>query len=511
MRKIWLVGGLIALAFSAPVAAQSAPAPEKPVSPFILCDGRTGHVGLAATLGRLVLLTATAGLSEVATATNDETRRLNGAAAAKACDAALDQEHDNLRRAQLATAKAVHLMEAGSLDDALAAARSVGAAAGPLAQEWGYQRTFAPRTLLLEAAIQVRRKDAEAAQAAAVRAISLAPYDVALAKLGARYLTLTSTFDADKDRALTQAGTLLPELIPTRAGALVKQGRFSDAYAALTAAEDINVPFFDDLPTQEFDAYRALLLALADRGPESDALATKVQDSLSALSGTAFMVQHASVVAGASEILSMRSILRDAANGHGKEARATFRAHGPWLLAPSEVVPTVVDRLRTGAQPDELTGTLAETGDAIELRYRTQRLAALSDPKAVAIEYRQPFYYASTAEFARASGATWKVGEKPKFLLKHTKDQLAATDVLDTLPSVDGLPAGEAILLQAALIAKTRGQQGFVLKIGRHSIAITALRFGNIGTPGIPALFAFNADTVIADISPHIPQPTPSR
>ena len=64
---------------------------------------------------------------------------------------------------------------------------------------------------------------------------------------------------------------------------------------------------------------------------------------------------------------------------------------------------------------------------------------------------------------------------------------------------------------QAALIAKTRGQQGFVLKIGRHSIAITALRFGNIGTPGIPALFAFNADTVIADISPHIPQPTPSR
>jgi hypothetical protein len=59
-------------AFAAAIAATPALAqekPAKPVSPFILCDGRTGHVGLMETLGRLVAITVTAGLSEVATAT----------------------------------------------------------------------------------------------------------------------------------------------------------------------------------------------------------------------------------------------------------------------------------------------------------------------------------------------------------------------------------------------------------------------------------------------------------
>ena len=514
MPNKWIAGGLaLALgAVSLPVAAQTAPAkPEKPVSPFVLCDGRTGHVSLGERLGRLALVAATAGLSEVATATDDDSRRLDGVTAARACDTAIDQERDSLRRTQLAMAKAIHLMEAGQLDDALAAARAVASVAGPLAQEWGYQRTLAPRVLMLEAAIQVRRKDADAAQAAAVRAVLLAPYDVALAKRAARYLTLTPSLDAEKDRALTQAGKLLPDLIAQRGSALIQQKRFDDAYAAFTAAQDLITPFYTDFSPQEFEAYRALILALADRGAESDALAAKVQESLSALSGSGFMVQHASTVAVASEVLSMRSILRDLANGHGKEARATFRAHGPWLLAPGVIIPAVVDRLRAGAQADELTGTLADTGETVRLRHLAEQLAALSDAKAIRGEYQQPFLYASTADFARVAGPTWKVGDKPKFLLKHVKDQLPTTDVLDGEYVVDGLPSGEALMLQAALIATSRGLDGFVLKPGRENILWTGLRFGRIGDPGMPALFAFNARDIIADISPHIPQPVPGR
>jgi tetratricopeptide (TPR) repeat protein len=367
------------------------------------------------------------------------------------------------------------------------------------------------RVLMLEAAIQVRRKDAEAAQAAAVRAVLLAPYDVALIKRGTRYLTLTSSFDGEKDRALTAVGKLLPELISARGAALVKQKRFDDAYAALTAAEEINAGFFTDFHPQEFDAYRALILALAGRGAESDALAARVQESLASLSGSGFMVQNGSIVATASEILGMRSILRDLASGHAKDARATFRAHGPWMLTPNEILPAVVDRLRAGAAADELTGTLADPGATLEARYQTERMAALSDPKGIAHEYEQPFIYASTADFARVAGATWKVGDKPRFLSRHVKDQLPTTDVLDGLPGVDGLPAGEALLLQAALITKSRGLDGFVIKPGRKYTAIIGLRFGKIGDPGLPALFAYDPSAIIADVAPHIPEPIPGR
>ncbi len=513
MRHHHFGGGLLpALAFLASsAAAQTAAPPEKSVSPFILCDGHTGHVGLAASLGRLVLLTATAGLSETATATDDEMRRLKGAAAADACDTALTQEHDNLRRAQLATAKAIHLMEAGRIDDSLVAVHAVPAAAGPLAQEWGYKHTFAPRLLLLEAAIQARRKDAEAAQAAAVRAVTLSPYDLALAHRALRYMVLTSRLDPDRDRALIQLGKVMSEHIPARAGALTMTGRFAEAYDTLTAAEEIYIPFYDDFHPQEFRAHRALLLALAGRDVESDALAKKVQDDISSLTGTGFMVQQAAIVASASEYLGLRGVLRDLANGRGKEARATFRAHGPWLLASAEVVPAVVDRLRTGAPAEELTGTLAEPGEVLRARHQAEQLAALADPKLVPSEYQQPFLYASTSDFARIAGATWKVGDKPRFLLKHEKEQLPSTDVLDGEAYATGLAAGEAILLQAALIAKKRGLNGFVLKPVRRYAYLTGLRFGNIGDPGIPSLFAYDANAVIADIAPHIPEPAPIR
>ena len=101
-----------------PTGAKAQAKAGKQPSVFIQCDGRTGHVSAGETFGRLLLLTATAGLSEAAMAGDKADGRVPGAAGAAACDAARQSEGDGYRRAQLGLAKALHLGEAGQWDGA---------------------------------------------------------------------------------------------------------------------------------------------------------------------------------------------------------------------------------------------------------------------------------------------------------------------------------------------------------------------------------------------------------
>jgi hypothetical protein len=492
--------------------AQAQDKAPKPVSPFILCDGRTGHVGLMETLGRLVAITVTAGLSEAATATDDDARKLKGVEAAGACDTALATEHDNGRRVQLAYAKAVHLIEADRLDDALAAARAVDAAGGPLAEDWGYRRTSAPRILILQADILTRMKKPADAQAVAVQATQLAPYDVNIAQLANQYINLTPDMDEAKNAALAQMSRLLPRLTWSRISAEITAGRLNDALADLEALRDLGTGFSpDNFHPDAIDATRAALLVLAGNGVQSDEIATRVQASLTQLAASGYAAQNGTFVAEATEALSLRQILRDATSGKAKDARTVFRAHGPWLLVNKALLIAAVGKLRDGATPDELTGTLAESPAAMLARTQAEHVAALSDAKRVKTLYAQIFFAANTEAFAKAGNATWKVGEKPRFLVKRKADDTTPGDILSTEPHVIGLVAGEALCLQAALIAKARGAQGYVMSPVRKYVTIAVLRWGNGGEAGMPARLMLDADKVIADLSPHIPQPTPAR
>ncbi len=508
-RALFSLAAVAGAILASPVQAQEK-AP-KPVSPFILCDGRTGHVGLMETLGRLVAITVTAGLSEVATATDDDARKLKGVEAAGACDTALTTEHDNGRRIQLAYAKAVHLIEADKLDDALTAARAVEAAGGPLAGDWGYRRTSAPRILLLQADILTRMKKPAEAQAAAVQALQLAPYDVSVAQLANQYVNLTPELDETKNAALTQMARLLPRLAWTHISAEVTAGRLNDAVADLEALRDLGRGFSEELHPEAIEAHRASLMVLAGNGAQSDEIAARVQTSLTQLAASGYAAQNGTFVAEATETLSLRQILRDATSGKAKDARAVFRAHGPWLLVNKALLVAAVGKLREGAAPDELTGTLSETPAAMLARSQAEHLAALSDAKRIKPLYAQIFYAANAEAFAKAGGATWKVGDKPRFLLKRRADDTTPGDVMSTEPSVTGLPAGEALCLQAALIAKARGVHGYVLSPVRKYVTIAVLRWGNAGDAGLPSRLMLDADKVIADLSPHIPQPVPSR
>jgi len=92
---------------------------------------------------------------------------------------------------------------------------------------------------------------------------------------------------------------------------------------------------------------------------------------------------------------------------------------------------------------------------------------------------------------------------KPKWLVKPGKEP-RNFDFISTTVNAEGWEAGEGILYHAALIAKQRGKQGFVLLPKRDRIDFVALRFVNPGELGIPSGSVIAADDVIATLSPHI-------
>src|SRR5438445_12267925 len=94
--------GAAALAMAAACAAASpAHADEKVPAAFLQCDGRVGHVSDGARFARLLLVTATAGISEAAMSRDNADKRAKGAAGVAACDQAIASEGAASRQGQL--------------------------------------------------------------------------------------------------------------------------------------------------------------------------------------------------------------------------------------------------------------------------------------------------------------------------------------------------------------------------------------------------------------------------
>ena len=99
------------------------------------------------------------------------------------------------------------------------------------------------------------------------------------------------------------------------------------------------------------------------------------------------------------------------------------------------------------------------------------------------------------------------VGNKPKMLLRKDADSKLVYDIVSTEPYVYGLQAGEAVLLHSALIARARGKQYFVLRPNRQKLTNAGVLFLNAGEIDVPTSALFDASTVIAVLSPTMPDP----
>ena len=105
--------------------------------------------------------------------------------------------------------------------------------------------------------------------------------------------------------------------------------------------------------------------------------------------------------------------------------------------------------------------------------------------------------------YQRLARSALSGGGKSKWLVKPGKEP-RDFDILVAGPEAAGWEAGEGILYHAALMAKARGKQGFVLLPKRDRINWVGLRFVDSGELGIPASSVVMADDVIAALSPHI-------
>src|SRR5689334_9567041 len=127
----------LAIAGACTLASPALAADDNTPGVFLQCDGRTGHVSDGARLLRVLLVTATAGISEAGMAKDNVEKRAKGAAGVAACDQAMASEGDAYRRIQLALARSLHFGEDQKWAEAAAAAKVVPAQLRDHAGDWG--------------------------------------------------------------------------------------------------------------------------------------------------------------------------------------------------------------------------------------------------------------------------------------------------------------------------------------------------------------------------------------
>src|SRR5207253_4638246 len=136
---------IAALVASVPAHADRTPSLQ------IRCDGMPDNVTAGETAARLLGAVTLLGLFAPNHETPDEGQRLTGAEGVAVCAQALAVESNDIRRAQLLLASAIHHIEASEYDAAIAEARRVESDRPTLAQTQPYRRSLALSAIEIEA------------------------------------------------------------------------------------------------------------------------------------------------------------------------------------------------------------------------------------------------------------------------------------------------------------------------------------------------------------------------
>ena len=210
------------------------------------------------------------------------------------------------------------------------------------------------------------------------------------------------------------------------------------------------------------------------------------------------------------ELLDLYSIVDKAHSGDVKTARRLFAGRSEWVSAALGSVLEVDRRLRDGAGPDDLIGGLAKSPDDLWKDHvetvRAAMLAKDSDNKTLFALL--PAEYAAK-QYLSVAKDVWRT-DKSKIILKTKADPAKSPMELMYLPLVSPVVAMDAYMLHAALMAHSRGQQGFVFNpIITDKLIAASFRSGNRGDKGFPPELFIDANDVIAKLSPEIPAPAP--
>lgn len=169
----------------------------------------------------------------------------------------------------------------------------------------------------------------------------------------------------------------------------------------------------------------------------------------------------------------------------------------------------VVRRLRAGAGADELIGGLAKTPEQLRRERaeadRAEMLAKDGDNKTL---FRLLQATIPTRSYEAVSAKVWKVDRSKLVLKPSTKPNPGIPFDLLFLPAADIRVLPEAYMLHAALLARSRGHEGFTIHpIIKDGLIAARISTGKRGAPGFADPLFNDAATVIAALRPVIPEP----
>lgn len=477
-------------------------------SVFVRCDGAPAHRSGAETAGRILLIMATAGLAGPGEL-KDTSKRLKGDEAVTACDAALAQETDPVRRVQLTLARAVHYIETKKFDAALADARNAPSLADKEGDNLGFKHSLLLSAMNLEAQVLVRLNRPAEAEAVALKMAEVAPYDLIAQQQAARFVGLTADLPPAKKAFLDRFGRIAPRGLFSLAYSAEWAGNFKASAEALQAYADVVRSFSDDKdpvpPMPGIEAHIAVALAMAGDTEHSASLAADTRKTVDQLvaSGRALNMQN--VITEAEEILDFHAVVAKANAGDLTGARQAFNGRSRWLALSPAAIAEMTARLRVGAKPAELTGALARDPAEIRANGLAARLGAIVEvndaEKALYTAIRPPM----TAEDYKYWADDIRDVEDSDYLVKRKpKDTYKGDFIYMRRPN--GLATGDALLMHCALLAKHKGVKGFMMYPVRKRLDSQFVLFGNPGEPGFPAPAMIDADTVITALTGEFPE-----
>jgi hypothetical protein len=321
----------------------------------------------------------------------------------------------------------------------------------------------------------------------------------------ATYIPLTAQWTPAKAAYFDRLSRLSPEMLRRRAFARQWVGDFAGSADDVQALIELQAGFRPDLAEPVLLAEHAAYLSLAGKREAADAAAARARAVIEDQISNGKALNNGAAVNIAEEMLDFQAVAKLLADGKAAEARAAFTGRSRWTAPTAPAVAFLAGKLREGAAPAELRGALARSPEQIRAEgLQTQAGSAVQKYATDAALFQILRPPVSAGDYGPARAA-WKA-DKSRYLLKRTGKEVYQGEVVSMF-NVYGLPAGEALLLQGAAIAQSRGKTGFVLAPGRKMLSLSIMRFGNPGEPGFPAEAVLDAKTVMAAVSAKIPNP----
>jgi hypothetical protein len=504
MSRFWAAAGTLAMLSGAAPALAADKDSGKSAGVFLQCDGRTGHVGAGESFMRLLLVTATAGISEAGMSSDDAGKRVKGAAGAEACTQAIGAEGDNYRRVQLALARSIHFGEDKNWAAAVDAARAVPDGIAGNSTDWALAKSAKATGKLMEATMLARQGHYEDAEQAAVEAGEVSDLEVINLQRAISLMGFDRVMTPRKRAVLERAFRVFPGAGYVIASHFAEAGDYAAAVKTLDALDGVfNLFVKEPGKTASTEAQAALFLAMAGdvTGAQARLASARTEAANDAADGTA--QKYAVSAAKADEAIAAAQVALALAEHRDADARRLFGARERWALIPQGVAASLAGRVAAVTAPAERTGLLAKGEDGLWAEVRQARAKLLGEEAADKMLWALTNRLTVDQRYTELSGQVWSATRKPKLLIKGKADD--RFELLSIATRAYGAQAGEALMLHAALIARARGQQGFVMLPLRDRVDMMGVRFA--GQSAVPPGALISADEVIAALSSRIPPP----